>query len=96
MKFVKGFSYIALTSLLAGISNSTLALGLSIPFQSAADIGDGRAGNAAVVRDASTNYFNPAGLVRFQHRQLVISDVGVISHFNYNGLMTNPGLGSQP
>lgn len=94
MKFVKGFTHLAQFGVLATLSNSAFALGLYIPFQSAADIGDGRAGNAAVVRDASTNYFNPAGLVLFQHPQLVISDVGVLAHYNYNGTMSNPGLGS--
>lgn len=90
---LKGFFRNALFITLIGSSHSVFALGLSIPFQSAADIGDGRAGNAAVVRDASTNYFNPAGLVLFEHPQYVISEVAVLAHNTFQGVMSNPGLG---
>lgn len=91
MHSIKGF----FSATLIGVwVTNVYALGLYIPFESAADMGDGRAGNAAVVRDASTNYFNPAGLVRFQHPQWVFSNVGVLSHLNYNGLMSNPGQGA--
>lgn len=92
-KSIKPIIQTILIGTLSSVSGNALALGLYIPYQSAADMGDGRAGSAAVVRDASTNYFNPAGLVRFDHMQFVASEIGVTAHYTFTGQMFNPGLG---
>lgn len=77
-----------------GIPTLVVASGLDVPYQSAAQLGNGLAGGAAIAEDASTNYFNPAGLVRIGHQQLVISAIAAESNYKYMGSMINPGFGS--
>lgn len=81
--------------LLGAITASNVyAIGLYVPYQSAADMSDGRSATAAAARDASTNFSNPAGLTRFSKPQFVFSDIISIPYYQFHGTMFNPGLGS--
>lgn len=48
------------------------ASGLQGFYNNASGLGEAFSGEAAVADDASTEYFNPAGLSRFDHQQLVL------------------------
>jgi long-chain fatty acid transport protein len=81
----------------AKLTQLMLALGaLTFPLQSfasafqlfeqdAASLGDYHAGYAAEAADASTNFYNPAGLTRIQNQQLVFAGAMVATSFKYQG-----------
>src|SRR3990167_6386814 len=53
--------------------------------QDAASIGNYHAGYAAAAEDASTAFYNPAGLTRFKEQQLVVSADNIFTSFKYRG-----------
>ncbi|MFZ4076812.1 MAG: OmpP1/FadL family transporter [Legionellaceae bacterium] len=55
---------------------------------SAVEIGNFAAGAAAEAVDASTGWYNPAGLVRLKKDEVVISGVGVLPSIRMNGVST--------
>lgn len=57
---------------LAGFSVNALAAGFALIEQSASGMGNAFAGGAAAAYDASTIFFNPAGLTRLPGRQVVV------------------------
>lgn len=63
------------------------ASGYKMEFQSASVLGD--AGEAAVVEDASTNWYNSAGLV-YLPRQLVASAIDLYGPVTFHGTTTAP------
>ena len=71
------------------LSTSALASGFQIWEQSAAGTGDYHAGGAAEANDASTEFYNPAGLVRLKHPQVSLGGVGVWTHIPYDGTVSN-------
>lgn len=77
-------SQLGLLSLLA---SSAFASGFKLEFQSPAVLAD--AGDAAVIDDASTNWYNSAGLV-YLPQQLVGSMIDVYSDTKYGGIATTP------
>ncbi|MCU0870427.1 MAG: OmpP1/FadL family transporter, partial [Burkholderiales bacterium] len=54
-----------------------------LPYQGAAAVGNSLAGSAALGEDASTVYFNPAGMSRLQTRQVTIAGHYVDPSFKY-------------
>lgn len=62
-----------LFSALLLFSGSARATGFSLNEMSAASIGNAFAGNAAIAEDASTIYYNPAGLSRMTGQQFTIT-----------------------
>lgn len=70
-KKVSGFALSLLTlAVSAGAANIAMAQGYQIDEQSARRLGDAFSGGAAEARDASTAYYNPAGLVRLKQMEL--------------------------
>jgi len=67
------------------------AAGIRVPLESVASLGEARSGGAAAADDASTNFYNPAGLVRIHNRQLMIGAIPSNNHQRFSGTMTNPG-----
>jgi len=63
----------ALVLALAGIPVSASAAFFQIAENSASGIGNAFAGGAAIAEDASTVWYNPAGMTRLKDRQLVVS-----------------------
>lgn len=60
-----------------GTASSTFAAGFQLQEQNAAGLGMAYAGVGSIAADASTAYYNPAGLVRMDQEQVVFSAVGV-------------------
>lgn len=63
------------------------AAGYRLEFQSAATLAD--SGDAAVVEDAGTNWYNSAGLV-YIPQQLALSGIEVYQHTKFSGTVTAP------
>jgi long-chain fatty acid transport protein len=63
------------------------AAGFAIIEHSASGVGNSFAGGAAIAEDASTVYFNPAGLTKLEGRQLT----GAIHYINPKSKFTNEG-----
>ncbi len=78
---------------LLSLSSYTLASGIRLGLDSAADLGNQFAGGAALAGDASTNYYNPAALTVLDKQQIVGSAIGVIPRIQYKGTVTSPGVG---
>lgn len=53
--------------------------------QDAASVGNYHAGYAAAAYDASTAFYNPAGMSRFKEQQLVVAGDAIMSDFKYRG-----------
>lgn len=67
--------------------------GFALSEMSAASLGNAHAGGAAAAEDASTLYFNPAGMTRLQGRQFMaaISGIGLSADFRNAGSVTGTG-----
>ncbi len=63
---------VALGFALACVATDALASGFQILEQNASGLGNAFAGSAAVAEDASTVFFNPAGLTRLGRGQVVL------------------------
>jgi long-chain fatty acid transport protein len=73
---------------LMGVSSLAFASGFQLFEENAVGMGDFGAGGAAIAEDSSTQFFNPAGLVRINHQQLVASVVGIYSDLRFTGSST--------
>ena len=85
---VKGFSMkLVPAMLLAAFSGAASASGFQFLEQNASGLGNAYAGSAAVADNASTIYFNPAGMTKLQAREVSggISAVNPSFHFNDRG-----------
>lgn len=74
--------------LMAAWSIQADASGYKMEFQSAATLAD--SGDAAVVEDAGTNWYNSAGLV-YLPQQLAMSGIEIYQHTKFSGTVTTPG-----
>lgn len=68
-------------------SSSAFASGFALLEQSASRLGSAFAGTAAAADDASTIFYNPAGLAKLDGTQLLVvaSGISISSEFNNNG-----------
>ena len=84
----------ALTSV-TGLAN---AGGFSLIEHGASGLGNAYAGNAAVAADASTLYFNPAGMVHLADRQLLVGAhlISTSTSISNEGSTLNTALGGTP
>lgn len=73
---------------LVGVSSSAYASAFQLFEQDAASPGFYHAGYAVAAEDASTSFYNPAGLTRFKRQQLVFMTDGVLTNFKYAGDVT--------
>lgn len=72
----------------AGITASSInaiAAGFQLWEQDGASVGNYHAGYAAQAADASTAFYNPAGITRFKNQQIVLAGVGVATNVQYKG-----------
>ncbi|MDR3491772.1 MAG: outer membrane protein transport protein [Gammaproteobacteria bacterium] len=79
-----------------GLSSGSFASGFQLWEQDGASIGDYHAGRSAQANDASTSWYNPAGITRFNHQQIVFGDVAILSDFRYKGTVALNTLTSLP
>jgi len=69
----------------AVVPGSACAAGFALLEQNASGLGNAYAGSAAVAADASTMFFNPAGLTQLPGVQAVISGVGINLDVQFSG-----------
>ena len=81
-----GFGSLAMVM---GWSTQTYASGYKVEFQSASTLADG--GDAAVVEDAGTNWYNSAGLIDL-HQQLAVSFIHLYEQTMFTGTSFAPSL----
>lgn len=80
----------ALAMCLLVISNPSSAGGFALNDQSATFLGNAYAGTSSAIQDASTGYYNPAGLSELRYSQVVISGTYLYKHIKlYDGVATN-------
>lgn len=84
----KSLVTLTLIALASGFSQNAAASAFQLFEQNAVNMGDFGAGGAAIAEDASTAFYNPAGLVRLRNRQLVVSGDVVNTDFKFNGTAT--------
>lgn len=81
-------------SILLAISTGAGAAGFGIIENSASGMGNAFAGGAAVAEDASTIYFNPAGMTNLKGTQMVAAGhiIAPSAEFSNQGSYVNPAL----
>src|SRR5438128_299058 len=67
------------------LSSNAMGSAFQLWEQDAASVGDYHSGRAAQANDASTAFYNPAGITRINHQQLVLGDVGILSDIKFKG-----------
>ncbi len=77
--------------LLAAFSGAASASGFQLLEQNASGIGNAYAGSAAVADNASTIYFNPAGMTQLQGREVSGGISAVDPSFNFHNQGSNVG-----
>ena len=75
--------------LLTSMASGSMAAGFALIEQSASQLGNAFAGGAAFASDASTIFFNPAGLTRVPH-QFVGAVHGILPRAKFDGSATDP------
>lgn len=90
--FRRNVMAVALASALGGGANLASAAAFALIEQNASGMGNAYAGAAAVAEDASTIFFNPAGMARLEGSQVVVAGhvVGVSTKFANSGSSTAP------
>lgn len=68
-----------------GLSSAAIASGFQLWEQDGASIGNYHAGYAAEAADASTAWYNPAGITRFKNQQAVFAADTIMTSFEYRG-----------
>jgi long-chain fatty acid transport protein len=70
------------------IASQAMASAFQLWEQDGASVGNYHAGYAALANDASTAWYNPAGIVRIKNQQAVFGADTVLSSFKYKGNIT--------
>ncbi len=93
-KFKRHLIALAVASTLGGAPTLASAAGFALIEQSASGMGNAFAGAAATAEDASTIFFNPAGMTLLPDKQAVISGhvIKPTAKFSNNGSTTSPAL----
>lgn len=91
----KRFSLLIAAAALLGFGQNVDAAGFALTEQSASGMGVAFAGGAAIAEDASTIFFNPAGLTRLCGNQVVFAAHGILpdTHFKDQGSVITPLVG---
>jgi long-chain fatty acid transport protein len=84
-----------LAAAVAGAASGTNveAAGFQLMEQNASALGNAYAGTAASAEDASTVFYNPAGMTRLPGRNLVMSLNAIKPSVQFENQLSNPGLG---
>jgi long-chain fatty acid transport protein len=70
------------------LTSQAYAAGFQLWEQDGASVGNYHAGYAAEAANASTAFYNPAGLTRFKNQQIVMAGAGVFTSFKYQGTVS--------
>ena len=76
------------TSGILAVSSQAMAAAFQLYEQDGASLGTFHAGYAAWANDASTAFFNPAGMTRIHNQQVVFSGNPIASDFTFRGRVT--------
>ncbi len=78
-----------------GFSSNAMAAAFQLWEQDGASIGNYHAGRVAEAPDASTAYYNPAGMVRIHNQELVIGADPILTNMDVSGTIniSNPSVG---
>jgi len=87
------FAAASLGVALAGAWSTAGAAGFALLEQNASGLGNAYAGQAASAQDASTIFFNPAGMTSLPDRQVVLSGVGIRPSATFSNSASTPPLG---
>lgn len=86
------FNRLAVTLVLAGCVNFAHAAGFTLVEQNASGLGNAYAGQAAAATDASTIFFNPAGMTYLPDRQVVVAGHLIRPQAEFSGTV-RPDIG---
>lgn len=84
------------TSGILAVSSQAMAAAFQLYEQDGASLGTFHAGYAAWANDASTAFYNPAGMTRIHNQQMVFSGNAIASDFTYRGTVTVVNLPNLP
>ena len=91
-KFQLTIGYAGIAVCLVSAGNASAA-GFALLEQNTSGLGNAYAGQAASAQDASTIFFNPAGMTLLPDRQIVLSANGVKPTANFSNTASTPPLG---
>lgn len=77
---------------LASVTGPVCASGFGLLEQSAAGLRTAYSGTAAIAEDASTGYYNSAGLTRLREEQIVFSAIGIAPYSKINATRATPTI----
>lgn len=83
--FVRRLIPVICASVVASISSNAPASAYQLWEQDVVSVGNYHAGYAALANDASTSWYNPAGIPRIQNQQLVVGLIPIVPSFKYRG-----------
>jgi long-chain fatty acid transport protein len=86
MNFKKTLLSCSVASLFLVMSGSASASGFALIEQSASGLGNAFAGGAAGAEDASTVFFNPAGMTRLNGKQVAVAGHFILPSAKFNGV----------
>ena len=91
----KGLSAAIALALASGLSVQAQAAGFALIENSASGMGNAFAGGSAIAEDASTVYFNPAGMTRLSGTQMTVAGhfISTAADYTDTGSTINPALG---
>ncbi len=75
----------------AGYANYASASGFQLIEQNASGLGNAYAGSAAVAENASTVFFNPAGMTQLQDREISVGAVAVKARYDFSNSASSTG-----
>jgi len=79
------FNHLAASLALAGLANFAHGAGFALIEQNASGLGNAYAGQAAAATDASTIFFNPAGMTYLPDRQVVMAGHLILPQARFSG-----------
>lgn len=97
-KMKPGALVLAITLGSSLLSSQASAAGFALIENSASGMGNAYAGGSAIAEDASTVWFNPAGMTRLSGSQIVVAGhiISPTADFSNNGSSINPAVGGGP
>lgn len=93
---VRKLSRVMIGAGILAASQLTYAAAFQLWEQDGASVGNYHAGIAAIAEDASTGYYNPAGLIMIKNQQIVFGSDIVDTDIRYRGTVNVSTLGSGP
>src|SRR5688572_9946762 len=92
MKFSNKIIHLSVAAALAAMTGQAAASGFQLMEQNASGLGNAYAGQAAAAENASTIFFNPAGMTRLQGRQVS----GALNLIRPSSEFSNSGASAAP